>query len=276
MQKKTIFALLFCLSVSVYSQDLRNQLKYADSLFTAGEYFDAVTEYKRYLFFNNKSENEFFPNYKIGLSYKAGAKLDEAVKYLTLASIKAGSEIEKYDVLTNLARTHILRRTCKQAHKIIDNLMCLPEYSEKKNDLIYWKGFTYIFEDNWEAAYSQFALLEGKNEIMTICRNVADEKISVTFAKVISYILPGSGQFYAGEYLSGFISLAWNVFLGYHTINAAANDRVFDALTVGNLLWLRFYKGNIQNAEKYATRKNLEVANKALNYLQTKYIGKKP
>jgi len=272
---KTIVFLIITLQIG-FSQDYRVQLNYADSLFNAENYFDAVTEYKRFLFFNKNAKNEFYPNYRIGLSYKAGARLDDAVRYFTLASIKAGSNKKKYPVLVDLARTNILRRTCSQAHKIIDNLMASKIYEDKKDELVYWKGFAYIFENKWKEAAGQFALLKGKQELVQLCNNVEDEKISVTFAKVISYILPGSGQIYAGEYLSGIISLGWNFLLGYHTIKAAVDERIFDTIVVGNLLWFRFYRGNIQNAEQFATEKNIRIANKALKYLQTKYIGIKP
>jgi len=39
---------------------------------------------------------------------------------------------------------------------------------------------------------------------------------------------------------------------------------------------MRFYRGNFQNAEEFALQKNLEMSNKALNYLQYQYQGLKP
>jgi hypothetical protein len=76
--------------------------------------------------------------------------------------------------------------------------------------------------------------------------------------------------------VSGFISIGWNVLWGYLTINAFMEDRVFDGFVVGTLLWWRFYSGNIQNAEKFATEKNLEKTNSALRYLKNNYPGNKP
>jgi len=84
------------------------------------------------------------------------------------------------------------------------------------------------------------------------------------------------GQFYTGEYVSGLISLGWNVLWGYLTINAINEDRIFDGFMIGTLLWYRFYNGNLQNAEKFAKQKNLEKSNSALRYLQNKYKGNKP
>jgi hypothetical protein len=53
-------------------------------------------------------------------------------------------------------------------------------------------------------------------------------------------------------------------------------DRIFDGLAVTNLLWFRFYRGNLQNAEKFAVEKNLQITNKSLSYLQYSYKGLKP
>jgi hypothetical protein len=88
--------------------------------------------------------------------------------------------------------------------------------------------------------------------------------------------VPGSGQIYVGEYLSGLLSFGWNVLWGYLTINAFIEERIFDGFAVGNFLWLRFYSGNIHNAGKFADEKNLEITNRALGYLQFRYKGEKP
>jgi hypothetical protein len=63
---------------------------------------------------------------------------------------------------------------------------------------------------------------------------------------------------------------------GYTTITAFQANRIFDGIMVADLLWLRFYNGNNQNAEKFAIEKNLEISNNALIYLQNVYQGEKP
>jgi hypothetical protein len=88
--------------------------------------------------------------------------------------------------------------------------------------------------------------------------------------------VPGAGQIYTGNYLSGILSLGWNILWGYTTITAFQANRIFDGIMVGDLLWLRFYNGNNQNAEKFAIEKNLEISNNALIYLQNVYTGEKP
>ncbi|MCU0406636.1 MAG: hypothetical protein MUE64_06645 [Ignavibacteriaceae bacterium] len=117
--------------------------------------------------------------------------------------------------------------------------------------------------------------MENCHQLSQICDSLDNDLYNPQLVKFLS-IVPGAGQFYTGEYVSGLISIGWNVLWGYLTINAFMEDRVFDGLMVGTLLWWRFYSGNIQNAEKFAIEKNLEMTNLALRYLQNDYSGKKP
>ena len=99
---------------------------------------------------------------------------------------------------------------------------------------------------------------------------------SPVVAAVMSAVVPGAGQFYTGEYVSGLISLGWNVLWGYLTVSAFVDDRVFDGIMIVTLLWWRFYTGNLQNAEQFALEKNLNISNDALSYLKNDYTGGKP
>ena len=58
--------------------------------------------------------------------------------------------------------------------------------------------------------------------------------------------------------------------------DSVVEERIFDAIVIGNFLWLRFYSGNIQNAEKFAIQKNREISNKALEILQNKSVIERP
>jgi TM2 domain-containing membrane protein YozV len=132
-----------------------------------------------------------------------------------------------------------------------------------------------MFSDEWEKASLTFSEIEPEHRLALVCDSLADDLYDPALAKTLS-IIPGAGQFYTGEYVSGLISIGWNVLWGYLTINAFIEDRVFDGFVVGTLLWWRFYSGNLQNAEKFAIEKNLEKTNSALHYLQYNYSGNKP
>ncbi|MCU7513284.1 MAG: hypothetical protein HF300_12030 [Ignavibacteria bacterium] len=254
---------------------LESQLIKAKLLLQKEEYYDAITELKRLLFFDKEKKYTFIGDYLIGESYKKGAKLDEAVKYLSLAQLYAPDSSILFEVKTEIVRCNILRRTEESALLLLRQLEKDTRFQGKSKQINYWKGWAYIFEDDWGKASEEFRKADSTNELWEFCRGVEKAKYSVSFAKVISYILPGSGQFYTGNYVSGIMSMAWTGFLGYLTYNSFAEERAFDGLVEAGLFF-RFHRGNVQNAEKFAIERNSQISKDALIYLQNNYKGLKP
>jgi hypothetical protein len=272
-----IFLLIILFIPSLLAQNsLDQQYQLTNKLIVQEKYFDAITELKRLQFFDKQDVFSYQTNLLIGKSYKAGAKYDEAVKYFTLAEISSKSDEEYFISKVFNARTNILRRTTKQAERILNDLLNDARYTSKEKEIKYWLGWNYIFSDNWEKAFEIFHKNNLDTSLTVLCKNVQEDLYSVNFAKYSSYIIPGFGQFYTGEYLSGALSLGWNILFGYLTINSVVEERIFDAIVIGNFLWLRFYSGNIQNAEKFAIQKNREISNKALEILQNKSVIERP
>jgi tetratricopeptide (TPR) repeat protein len=276
VSKISLFFILMITS-EVFSQtSLQKQFNYANNLFNTERYFDAITEFKRLIYFDKENEFSFVANFNIGLSYKSGGKFSEALKYFTLAEINAKNDTDLFLAKTYQIRTNIRRRSLQLANRIIDQLDIDKRFDSNKAEINYWRGWAYIFSDEWDKAYSVFSKDNLDTTLARICKNADENKYSVSFAKYSSVILPGFGQFYTGEYVSGLISLGWNALFGYLTVNSFLEERVFDGIVAGNFLWLRFYSGNIQNAEKFAEQKNLKISNSALDYLQYNFKGLKP
>jgi TM2 domain-containing membrane protein YozV len=273
---KIFLVLIFVLigTIRIFAQDsFQKQFNLAKELYEKENYFDAITEFERLLFFDNTEKYSYEANRLIGLSYKEGAKFSDAIHYFSMAEINANTNEEVFESRIELVKVNILRRTTERALTLLKQLDNDERFLDKKDDINYWTGWTYIFADNWEKASISFQAINP--ELATFCDSVNGDFYNVTLAKSLS-IIPGVGQFYTGEYVSGFISIGWNVLWGYLTINAFMEDRVFDGFVIGTLLWWRFYSGNLQNAEKFAQLKNLEKTNSALRYLQDSYIGTKP
>jgi len=276
--KLKYFGALILLTVqSIIAQSsIDEQFNFAKNLFEQENYYDSITELKRLLFYDDKNEFSYEANELIGYCYKYGAKFTDAIRYFTLAEINSRNNEELYNSRIEIIRLNILRRTTERAHKLLDSLETDNRFKERIGEVNYWRGWTYIFSDDWKNALSIFSEVDSLKELADISRQTVNEMYSVSLAKTLSYIIPGSGQIYAGEYLSGIMSLGWNVLLGYLTINSFVNERVFDGVVLANFLWLRFYRGSLQNAENFAAEKNLETSNRALNYLQNSFKGLKP
>jgi tetratricopeptide (TPR) repeat protein len=277
VNRYTLFVwFLFLFFQELFPQNsLDLQFEFANRLFEKKDYYDAITEYKRLLFFSNGKKYSYLANLMIGKCYKRGAKLDDAVKYFSLAGVNSDGEEEYYNSKIEVIRCNILRRTTDQAILILDNLENDNRFGDKKEDLYYWRGWAYIFSGDWLKAAREFDKINPDHPLKKLCEQTYGEQYSVAFAKIISFIIPGSGQVYTGNYLSGIMSFAWNGALVYLSVNSFLAERAFDGLiTTG--LFFRFHRGNIQNAEKFALAKNVEISNKTLKYLQDKYPGKKP
>ncbi len=275
--KKILIAIFFVTTINLFAQDMLSvQMDYANNLFESKLYFDAVTEFKRLQFFDSNKMYEYDSNLKIGVSYKKGAKFDKAVEHLTKSINSARSEDERFEAEIELVKANILRKTTDNALNIISQLEGKYITRQKRNELYYWRGWTYMFADNWKMAAFEFDRIDPNHELKILSQNVEGDKYSESLATILSIFIPGSGQIYTGRYLSGLMSLGWNVLWGYTVFNAVDAERTFDAAIVTGLLWERFYRGNIQNAKNFAKEENIKIANKALRYLQNDYTGKKP
>lgn len=277
ISRKYFTATILLISCATFAQNSFDaQFNYAKKLYSDEHYFDTVTELKRLLFFDENSEYNYKANLLIGKTYKQGAKFSDAIRYLTLAELSAKNIDELFETRIEIIRINILRRTTRRALKLLDSLGSDERFIDRKDEIKYWRGWAYMFAGDWEQAAQTFAEIDTNHVLKTLSEEVRNDLYSVSFAKTISYIIPGAGQIYTGEYISGLLSLGWNVLWGYLTIKAFIAERIFDGIVIANFLWLRFYRGNLQNAENFAMEKNLVRSNRALNYLQFEYDGLKP
>ncbi|HEY6438359.1 MAG TPA: hypothetical protein VIY47_17365, partial [Ignavibacteriaceae bacterium] len=223
-------------AITLFAQDSNEeQFNYAKNLYVEENYFDAVTEFKRLLYFAESDTYSFEANYLMGLSYKHGGKFSEALNHFSLANLNAPTPEEDFDCRIEIIKINILRRTIQRAFILLDSLSHDSKFQSKSDEINYWRGWAYIFSDEWKRAATTFS--ENKEHQLSIfCDSIENDLYNPQLAKYLS-IVPGAGQFYTGEYVSGLISIGWNVLWGYLTINAFIEDRIFDGLMIGSLLW---------------------------------------
>lgn len=276
MKSKLLISIFIVLPQLFAQQLLDEHLRLANSLFDNTNYFDAITEYKRLICFDQSKEYLWEANYKIGLSYKLGGFYDEAINHLKLSELNGGTSDEILESKLQIVRCNILRRTIPNALKLLDEIQVEYPTEEYLNEIYYWRGWAFMLNDEWDKAEDEFGKIDSLHELKVLSGTVKESKYSIIFAKVISYLIPGSGYFYTKDYIPSFLSFGWNLLGGYFTIDAIADNRIFDAFVIGELGWLRFYKGSVEGAGKSAEKRNLEITNSAYRFLQNKYEGIQP
>lgn len=277
----TTMQLLFILFILVNNcilaqSELQKQYDYAYDLFNQEKYFDAITEFKRLQYFDSLDQYSFLSNKLIGMSYKHGGKFNEAINYFSKAELNSPNDDSLFTIKIEIIKTNLLRRTIYRAFNLLNELDEDPRFNSKKNQMTYWRGWAYIFNDEWQKASEEFAKLDSEHELKKLSENVSNAQYSPKLAIVLSYILPGAGQFYTGNYVSGILSFSWVALWTYISIEAFLAERIFDGVMVVDFLAFRFYNGNLQNAEKFAVEHNSEISSWMLNYLQNNYKGPKP
>lgn len=270
-----LISIIICCSLStIFSQS--TLLNKADSLFSKAEYFDSITEYKRFLFFTTTHKNDVYVNNQIALAYKAGGFFENAIKHFTISKMAVAEPDQKFLIDLEIVKCNLLRKTSNRAITLLNNMAEQYPSDNYMKQIAYWKGWAYMFADNFELASEQFASVDSAVYLKNFCKTVVNQKYSVNFSKIISFLLPGAGHIYTGHYVQGILSLGWNVLWGYLSINAFMENRTLDGVLIGSLLWFRFYRGGIQSAARLAEIENLKITNNAMLYLQKYYKGEKP
>ena len=161
-----VFVILIFLTCSSFSQTIyESQFELAKNLMGKKKYFDAITEFKRLIFFEKDSGNIYLNYSLMGECYKAGAKFDESIYYYTLSEINSKTSGQIYDAQINIVRSNILRRTTDRALTLLDSLEANQKYSDKINDINYWRGWAFIFTDDWEAAAGEFSKVDSAKQL---------------------------------------------------------------------------------------------------------------
>ena len=270
------FFLFLTLPIVINAQkdDLAKQFDFVDSLYDSGRYYDAMIEAERLLFFDSLKSYHYNANFIKGQCYRETGQFKNARYCFELAAVNTPSRDEKFLAEQEILRVLILERRYSSFDKRIEILERV--FPEKSVIFDYWRGWRYAFSGEWEDAREKFSISDTSSELIKLCSMAEEKELSMTKGLVLSALIPGAGQAYAGEYLNSVITLGWVAFGAWLVYDAIRADRFFDALIEANYVLFRFYKGNLSNTIDYINRRNLEIKNETLRFLQINYKGLKP
>jgi tetratricopeptide (TPR) repeat protein len=268
---------IFLLSQPVFCEEL--VLNLGNHLFKQGEYTAAITEYKRYLYFNQDSEKKTDVLMRIARAFREEGDLSEARYYYLKAQDTAKNTEELADARMETAFISILAGEYTRAEFELLQLSSIPDLAKKTEQKIAFRlGIVYTFTGTWDKAHKEFSFaLSDQKKTMSQIESILEEAAAVkkkkpTTAKVLSTVLPGLGQVYAGYPLDGLGALLINggiFFLFGHTI---ADGHYPEAALTFLYLVLRFYPGNIyqagQKAKAYNNRQEEMYRNRILRVLE--------
>jgi|GEM_PF-744377 len=247
-------------------------LSFAESLFAEGDYFRAITEYKRFIYFSDDIRGNNFAYFRIGECYYRLKEFTRAKD--VFKSLVRNKELG--DDFNLRAMFYIGKIYYKEGQYFLARCKfkdVIENCSSKENDNPFltdahlYIGLTFLKERLWEEASEEFCkIASGGTVSKEVLLGKKLKRKSPAIAGVLS-IIPGLGKIYAGVSKDGIFSFISISLLGYLTYEIYSKNKNWD-LASGMLaiLSLSYYFGNIYGSVDAARLYN--------NKQEEKFIGR--
>ena len=242
-------------------------------LFTRGNYDAAITEYKRFLFFHPDDERTGAVYHNIGLAYRGQGLWTEAITALRIAIHHATDDESKSEYQLTLAVTLIATQDYDLAQLELIKVTLRSPSALLYRRALFLRAVAYTYQFRWDEArevLKNWGTDEKLNKLFDAAIDTPQKSVRV--ARILSTILPGAGQVYAGNWRGGMNALLLNSAFGFLTVDAVLDGRYTDALLRGAFAFRRYYRGNTfragQAAEQFNQRRTQQAAEAILQRLQ--------
>ncbi len=262
-----LISLLF-LRLAATAQTVGETRAFADSLFSAGQTDAALPVYERAAYFMRPDIDAHVLE-RIADCFLAAGQTEKALEYFDHSYFNQTSDSIKKELIFKKAACFLHNKNYKYALMELYSMDAgfSSDVEEKKNFFIGMSWFG--LEDFGKAAEYFEKAVEIPSSKQKIRKLFADQKKffrpNPKTASWLSVFIPGAGQFYSGEVLSGINSLLLTssfVALGlYIVVVTSPLDAIFTALP-----WFqRYYQGGFQRAGELAKNKRAENRNQVFN-----------
>ncbi len=224
----------------------------ADSLLAAEHWYDAVTEYRRAEF--GCPDSSGLTGLKLGIALCLDGATDDGVAELRLVR-------DNHPALA-LASARCLAgflsaggRDELAAAELADALLFLTDSSERRRLTM---DLAWLDAQSGDLPAARLRYLAAGDSTLADAVLAIERRPrrSPTVALLLSSIVPGSGEVYAGRFAHGVAGLAVTAGSAWASYEAAKSGDYVAAAFLFSFLFLRFYSGSRANAGFYAERWN--------------------
>ncbi|SOE21420.1 hypothetical protein SAMN06298216_1890 [Spirosomataceae bacterium TFI 002] len=249
------------------AQSIEATYELGNLLYSEGNFSAAEDVLRRVLYFDKNEEYGAKVNLIYANSLYHSGKFSEANYYYDLAYFSA-SDASKVDILLQKTSCYLLLQNYSYARIELFNL---PESLNEDQDKmkVFYTAMLEFAEGNFpesEDAFKQIASDTTRVDVL-FDKNTKIDKLKPKTAKILSIIVPGLGQIYAGDWKAGINSLVLTGGLFYLGLNSGIKNSFLDA-AISVLPWFqRYYMGGFKKAELIAKAKILERRHEVFNEL---------
>jgi tetratricopeptide (TPR) repeat protein len=246
-------------------------LALADTLRERGLADDAITEYRRYIFFNSERSGAQTAGAYAHMArvYRDTGNRDRELEALEQAIQAEEDDDAREERRVDLAAAHLALGRYDAADFILIKVETFTASDRVKSRAAFLRGVSSLYQGKWDDARAAFARYGAAGdaearatgeriERMLSSRALPSAK-SPALARALSIVVPGSGEMYAGQWRGGVNALLINAATGTLLIRDLAAGQLREALFDFNLLFRRFYAGNRQRAARAVAQFNAAI-----------------
>ena len=245
------------------------QLKVADAFMEEGEYYRAVSEYKRFLILFPESDRADYALFRIGMAYYQGEEYERSVR--SFSSLRGeyseSAYVSKGSYFQGLGYWKL--KQFENARNVFDTLAETYPQSEFAPIALVAASLVSLDEGNISGSSRRLERLvdrypdhpssaRGKEAIPLLGQHEKLPQKSKTLAAMLSAIVPGSGYVYAGRYGDGVTAFLINA-LWIAGVVTGISAEYYAAAGIVAGVGVPFYLGNIYGSANAAQKWNLNV-----------------
>jgi len=274
-----LFLMLFCgRAVVAEEMPAQKMISFADSLFEKGDYYRAITEYERVIFFHPGDPLALTARFQIAHAYLKGDRIDQAVERFRALNQEFPNDDIGRKAYFMLGEAYYQKREYSRAADIFTTYIETWPGDERIDACRIRIGWSYLRQGQWRQAADEFRKLPPDSPLHAQAEGLAEgagnypgiPAKSPALAGGLSAVLPGAGQLYVNRPGDALVSFLLNGAFIWAAVEAFHND---NNVTGGILLFFEsgWYLGNIYNAVSGAHKYNQRSEKQFLDGLQDKY-----
>jgi tetratricopeptide (TPR) repeat protein len=253
-------------------------LMFAEQLRREGEYFRAITEYRRFLFYYPDEPRRAMVHFSIGLAFYRGESYVEALQ--TFREVTQHYPNTAYGQQAWLWQGESLVRQGQYAaaEQLYTEITERFSHDRIGQQARYQRAWTLVYRRQWRDAATQFQQVAPESDLYQSAQLLAQEALagerlptkSPVLAGIFSGLLPGSGQLYNGRLGDALLAFFLNSLFIVGAVEAVHSDApaVAGILSFFEVGW---YVGNVYGAVNGANKYNRHTTETFLRNLDNRF-----
>lgn len=241
-------------------------IQLADSLYSNNNFFEAATEYERFLYNFPSDSNREYAYFKLGLTYLKNNESEKGENVIRKVIELSNSYSRKAQLV--LAKNFMQNSKFTQARLEIQELIIFTGDTIETKELNRILGWINLEKNELKKAKYQFSIAHDSEMVKQTRSFDLIPRKNPFIAILLSSIIPGTGEIYCGHYWTGIASFMINAASVIGIVLSIKNENYVDAALILSIFFNRFYLGSRHNAYDFATEFNEKLFQTKLNKIK--------